>query len=73
MEYKFDTFIEELKNIGVELTERQLEQFRIYYEMLVEKNKVMQYNKYNLKRRLVLCILPTQPQSAGRYAVPSQF
>lgn len=41
MEYKFDAFIEELKNIGVELTERQLEQFRIYYEMLVEKNKVM--------------------------------
>ena len=41
MEYNFDKFLSELKNIGVELTERQLEQFRIYYEMLVEKNKVM--------------------------------
>ena len=41
MEYNFDKFIEELKNIQVELSEKQLEQFRIYYEMLVEKNKVM--------------------------------
>lgn len=41
MEYNFDNFIKELNKIGVELTEKQLEQFRIYYEMLVEKNKVM--------------------------------
>lgn len=41
MEYSFDKFIEECKSISVELTEKQLEQFRIYYEMLVEKNKVM--------------------------------
>ena len=41
MEYKFDHFIEELKSIQVELSEKQLEQFRIYYEMLVETNKVM--------------------------------
>lgn len=41
MEYNFDKFLAELKSIGVELTEKQLEQFRIYYEMLVEKNKVM--------------------------------
>ena len=41
MEYKFNKFIEELKNIQVELSEKQLEQFRIYFEMLVEKNKVM--------------------------------
>ena len=41
MEYKFDKFIEELKNIQIELSEKQLEQFRIYFEMLVEKNKVM--------------------------------
>ena len=41
MNYNFDKFIEELKNIHVELSEKQLEQFRIYYEMLVEKNKVM--------------------------------
>ncbi len=41
MEYRFDKFIEELKLIQVDLTEKQLEQFRTYYEMLVEKNKVM--------------------------------
>ena len=41
MEYKFDHFIEELKSIQVELSEKQLEQFRIYFERLVEKNKVM--------------------------------
>ena len=41
MEYVFDRFIEELNKISVELSEKQLEQFKIYYEMLVEKNKVM--------------------------------
>ena len=41
MEYNFDKFIEEAKKINIVFTELQLEQFRIYYEMLVEKNKVM--------------------------------
>ena len=41
MNYNFDKFIEELNSISITLTETQLEQFRIYYEMLVEKNKVM--------------------------------
>lgn len=41
MEYNFDKFIEEVSKISITLTEKQLEQFRIYYEMLVEKNKVM--------------------------------
>ena len=41
MEYRFDKFLEELEKISVKLSEKQLEQFRIYYEMLVEKNKVM--------------------------------
>lgn len=41
MEYNFLNFLNELNKIGVELNEKQLEQFRIYYEMLVEKNKVM--------------------------------
>lgn len=41
MEYCFNKFIEELEKISVKLSEKQLEQFRIYYEMLVEKNKVM--------------------------------
>lgn len=41
MEHNFDKFLEEVNKISIELSENQLEQFRIYYEMLVEKNKVM--------------------------------
>lgn len=41
MEKRFDTFLDELNKISITLTDKQLEQFRIYYEMLVEKNKVM--------------------------------
>lgn len=41
MEYNFDKFIAETKKLSIELTEHQLEQFAKFYEMLVEKNKVM--------------------------------
>jgi len=41
MANSFDKFIEEVNKISIEFSEEQLEQFRIYYEMLVEKNKVM--------------------------------
>ena len=41
MEYNFEKFIEEANKINITFTEGQLEQFRMYYEMLVEKNKVM--------------------------------
>ena len=41
MTNSFDKFIEEANKISVQFTDRQLEQFRMYYEMLVEKNKVM--------------------------------
>ena len=41
MEYNFKPFIEELKKISIDLSEEQLEQFTKYYEMLIEKNKVM--------------------------------
>lgn len=34
-------FIDMLNEIGVKLTEKQVDQFLKYYEMLVEKNKVM--------------------------------
>ena len=39
--YDFSHFIEELKKLGIVLTDQQLEQFEKYYEMLIEKNKVM--------------------------------
>ena len=41
MANSFEKFISEVNKISVELSEVQLEQFRLYYEMLVEKNKVM--------------------------------
>ena len=41
MTNSFDKFILETEKIGVSFSDVQLEQFRIYYEMLVEKNKVM--------------------------------
>lgn len=41
MANNFEKFISEVNKISVELSEVQLEQFRLYYEMLVEKNKVM--------------------------------
>lgn len=34
-------FIEELKKINIEITDKQLEQLEIYYELLIEYNKVM--------------------------------
>ncbi len=36
-----DLFINRLKELNIELSDVQLEQFNKYYEMLVEKNKVM--------------------------------
>ena len=41
MSNSFDKFIEEANKISITFTDVQLEQFRTYYEMLVEKNKVM--------------------------------
>lgn len=41
MEYNTDKFKSGLSDLGIELTEKQIDQFLTYYEMLVEKNKVM--------------------------------
>lgn len=41
MKYNFKPFTDELEKIGINLSERQLEQFALYFEMLIEKNKVM--------------------------------
>lgn len=41
MDYNTTKFINDLKAIGVTLSDEQLQQFLTYYEMLVEKNKVM--------------------------------
>lgn len=41
MNYNTEKFKEGLSNLKLELTEKQIEQFLKYYEMLIEKNKVM--------------------------------
>lgn len=40
-QYNTDQFVEDLSNFGVALSERQIEQFLRYYELLVEWNQVM--------------------------------
>lgn len=39
--YDTEQFTEDLDSFGVHLTDQQLEQFLIYYEMLAERNQVM--------------------------------
>lgn len=41
MEYDVSILKKSCEKIGIQLSERQVEQFLIYYEFLVEKNKVM--------------------------------
>lgn len=41
MKYNFEKLIIELEKLSVTLSEQQLEQFELYYDMLIEKNKVM--------------------------------
>ena len=36
-----DRFIEEVKNLGIEITDKKLNQLEKYYELLIEYNKVM--------------------------------
>lgn len=41
MEYDLKKFKEGLKELNIQLTDEQFQQFLTYYEMLIEKNKVM--------------------------------
>ena len=41
MNYNTEKFRQGLANLKLELTDKQIEQFLKYYEMLIEKNKVM--------------------------------
>ncbi len=41
MEYQLDKFKEGLEKLNINLSDHQIEQFLSYYEMLIEKNKVM--------------------------------
>lgn len=41
MKYNFEKLITELEKISITLNKKQLEQFEMYYDLLIEKNKVM--------------------------------
>jgi len=41
MNYNTEKFRQGLENLNLDLTDKQIEQFLKYYEMLIEKNKVM--------------------------------
>ena len=41
MKYQLEPFRNGLEQMGIELSEDKMQQFLVYYEMLVEKNKVM--------------------------------
>lgn len=41
MEYNLEKFHKGLEDLGITLSENQIQQFLSYYEMLIEKNKVM--------------------------------
>ena len=41
MEYNTDHFLAMLEKMNISLSDKQLQQFMTYYEMLIEKNKVM--------------------------------
>lgn len=49
-----DKFIEEIKKIGIEVTDQKLNQLEIYYEMLVEYNKVMNLTGITEKEEVYL-------------------
>lgn len=49
-----DSFIEELKKIGIEITESKLNQLEAYYELLIEYNKVMNLTAITEKESVYL-------------------
>ena len=49
-----DRFIEEVKNLGIEITNEKLEQLEKYYELLIEYNKVMNLTGITEKREVYL-------------------
>lgn len=52
--YDTEILIDGCRKVGVELSEKQIEQFLIYYEYLVEKNKVMNLTGITEYKEVVL-------------------
>jgi len=51
---KIDSFIEEIKKLGIEVTDKKLKQLEKYYEMLIEYNKVMNLTGITEKEEVYL-------------------
>lgn len=49
-----DRFIEEVENLGIEITDKKLEQLEKYYELLIEYNKVMNLTGITEKEEVYL-------------------
>ena len=49
-----DRFIEEVENLGIEITDKKLEQLKKYYELLIEYNKVMNLTGITEKEEVYL-------------------
>jgi len=49
-----DRFISELENLGIDLTDKKLEQLEKYYELLIEYNKVMNLTGITEKEEVYL-------------------
>ena len=50
MTYNLEIFLKGLEELQIELSDNQIQQFIRYYEMLVEKNKVMNLALQNTKK-----------------------
>ena len=55
MEYNTDHFLSMLAKMNISLSDKQLQQFMTYYEMLIEKNKVMTLTAITGRRRETFC------------------
>ena len=49
-----DRFIKEVENLGIEITDKKLDQIEKYYELLVEYNKVMNLTGITEKNEVYL-------------------
>ena len=59
MSYNLEQFKDGLKELQIELNEKQISQFLKYYELLVETNKVMNLTAITEFDEVVDCLLYT--------------
>ena len=65
MEYNTDHFLSMLAKMNISLSDKQLQQFMTYYEMLIEKNKVMNLTAITESEQTMAAYLQNSFFSAG--------